>query len=132
MGRKWHQSHVVLVFIRVSVFRQYPGSECFGDGFGSPGAYFLYSSTTIWGLLAKQQGHQIAIAITTCTRTDEEPCIPGPLCSRTHTALFGTLLPTGSSNFGGPPAQIAYLSYPLKSKSKSSGRKLKKSGKFQS
>ena len=101
------------VFLRVSVFRQYPGSGSFGARFwGARCIFFVYSSTTIWALFAKQQGHQIASIITTCTRTDEEPCIPGPLCSCTDTALFGTLLPAGSSDFGGAPAQIAYLSYP--------------------
>ena len=67
------------------------------DGFEGPSAYFSCVAAP------KQQGHQIASIITTCTRTDEEPCIPGPLCSCTDTALFGILLPAGSSDFGGPP-----------------------------
>ena len=93
-----------LVFLRVSVFRQYPGSGSFGGRVWGPRCiFFVYSSTTIWALFAKQQGHQIASTIATCTRTDEEPCIRGPLCSCTDTALFGTLLPAGRSNSGGPP-----------------------------
>ena len=92
------------VFLRFSMFRQYPGSGSFGGRvWGARCIFFVYSSTTIWALFAKQQGHQIASTIATCTRTDEEPCIPGPLCSCTDTALFGTLLPAGSSDFGGAP-----------------------------
>ena len=88
-----------------------PGAS--GDGFGGPGAFFFaYSRTAIWALFAKQEGHQIASTITTCTRTDEEPCIPGPLCSCTDTDLFGTLLPAGRSNFGGSPRAQSYMIRP--------------------
>ena len=97
-------SLLFLVFLGFSLFRQYPGSGSFGGRVWGPRCiFFVYSSTTIWALFAKQQGHQIASTITTCTRTDEEPCIRGPLCSCTDTALFGTLLPAGSSDFGGAP-----------------------------
>ena len=97
-------SMLFLAFLCFSVFRQYPSSGSFGGQVWGPRCiFFVYSSTTIWALFAKQQGHQIASIITTCTRTDEEPCIPGPLCSCTDTALLGTLLPAGSSDFGGPP-----------------------------
>ena len=93
-----------MVFLCFSMFRQYPGSGSFGGRVWGPRCiFFVYSRTTIWALFAKQQGHQIASIITTCTRTDEEPCIRGPLCSCTDTALFGTLLPASRSNFGGVP-----------------------------
>ena len=92
------------------MFRQYPGSGSYGERVWGP-RYILsaYSSTTIWALFAKQQGHQIASIITTCTRTDEEPCIPGPLCSCTDRDLFGTLLPAGRSNFGGSPRAQSHM-----------------------
>ena len=105
-------SMLFLAFLCFSVFRQYPSSGSFGGQVWGPRCiFFVYSSTTIWALFAKQQGHQIASIITTWTRTDEEPCIPGPLCSCTDTALFGTLLPAGSSDFGGPPR--AYFLFKL-------------------
>ena len=86
------------------MFRQYPGSGSFGGRVWGPRCiFFAYSRTAIWALFAKQEGHQIASTITTCTRTNEEPCIPGPLCSCTDTDLCGTLLPAGRSNFGGSP-----------------------------
>ena len=86
------------------MFRQYPGSGSFGGRVWGPRCiFFAYSRTAIWALFAKQEGHQIASTITTCTRTNEEPCIPGPLCSCTDTDLFWTLLPAGRSNFGGSP-----------------------------
>ena len=94
------------------MFRQYSGSGSFGGRVWGPRCiFFAYSRTAIWALFAKQEGHQIASTITTCTRTDEEPCIPGPLCSCTDTALFGTLLPAGSSDFGGPPRANSILLY---------------------
>ena len=100
-------------FICFSMFRQYPGSRSFGGRVWGPRCiFFVYRRTTIWALFAKQQGHQIASIIMTCTRTDEEPCIPGPLCSCTDTALFWTLLPAGSSDFGGPPRTISLLKLP--------------------
>ena len=102
-----------MVFLCFSMFRQYPGSGSFGGRVWGPRCiFFAYSRTAIWALFAKQEGHQIASTITTCTRTDEEPCIPGPLCSCTDTALFGTLLPAGSSNFGGPPQTISLFKLP--------------------
>ena len=101
------------VFRRFSMFRQYPGSGSFGGRVRGPRCiFFAYSRTAIWALFAKQEGHQIASTITTCTRTNEEPCIPGPLCSCTDTDLCGTLLPAGRSNFGGSPgAQSLLLAY---------------------
>ena len=104
---------VFLVFLRFSMFRQYPGSGSFGGRVWGPRCiFFAYSRTAIWALFAKQEGHQIASTITTCTRTNEEPCIPGPLCSCTDTDLCGTLLPAGRSNFGGSPrAQSLLLAY---------------------
>ena len=95
------------------MFRQYPGSGSFGGWVWGPGCiFFAYSRTAIWALFAKQEGHQIASTITTCTRTNEEPCIPGPLCSCTDTDLCGTLLPAGRSNFGGSlRAQSLLLAY---------------------
>ena len=96
-----------------SMFRQYPGSGSFGGRVWGPRCiFFAYSRTAIWALFAKQEGHQIASTITTCTRTDEEPCIPGPLCSCTDTDLFGTLLPAGRSNFGGSPRAQSYMIRP--------------------
>ena len=74
--------------------------------------FFAYSRTAIWAPFAKQEGHQIASTITTCTRTNEEPCIPGPLCSCTDTDLCGTLLPAGRSNFGGSPRTQSYMIRP--------------------
>ena len=69
----------LLVFLFFSMFRQYPGSRSLVGWVQGPRCVFLvYSRTTIWALFAKQQGHKIASVITTCTRTDEEPCIPGP------------------------------------------------------
>ena len=95
------------------MFRQYPGSGSFGGRvWGLRCIFFVHSRTVIWALFAKQEGHQIASTITTCTRTNEEPCIPGPLCSCTDTDLCGTLLPAGRSNFGGSPrAQSLLLAY---------------------
>ena len=95
------------------MFRQYSGSGSFGGRVWGPRCiFFAYSRTAIWALFAKQEGHQIASTITTCTRTNEEPCIPGPLCSCTDRDLFGTLLPAGRSNFGGSPgAQSLLLAY---------------------
>ena len=95
------------------MFRQYSGSGSFGGRVWGPRCiFFAYSRTAIWALFAKQEGHQIASTITTCTRTDEEPCIPGPLCSCTDTDLCGTLLPAGRSNFGGSPrTQSLLLAY---------------------
>ena len=102
-----------MVFLCFSMFRQYSGSGSFGGRVWGPRCiFFVYSSITIWALFAKQQGHQIASLITTCTRTNEEPCIPGPLCSCTDTDLFGTLLPAGRSNFGGPPQAKPLIIYP--------------------
>ena len=84
------------------MFRQYSGSGSFGGRVWWPRCiFFAYSRTAIWALFAKQEWHQIASTIATCTRTNEEPCIPGPLCSCTDTDLCGTLLPAGRSNFGG-------------------------------
>ena len=102
-----------MLFRCFSMFRQYPGSGSFGGRVWGPRCiFFAYSRTAIWALFAKQEGHQIASIITTCTRTDEEPCIPGPLCSCTDTDLCGTLLPAGRSNFGGSPgAQSLLLAY---------------------
>ena len=92
------------------MFRQYSGSGSFGGRVWVPRCiFFAYSRTAIWALFAKQEGHQIASTITTCTRTDEEPCIPGPLCSCTDTDLFGTLLPAGRSNFGGSPRTQSHM-----------------------
>ena len=95
------------------MFRQYSGSGNFGGRvWGARCIFFAYSRTAIWALFAKQEGHQIASTIATCTRTNEEPCIPGPLCSCTDTDLCGTLLPAGRSNFGGSPrAQSLLLAY---------------------
>ena len=95
------------------MFRQYSGSGSFGGRVWGPRCiFFAYSRTAIWALFAKQEGHQIASTITTCTRTHEEPCIPGPLCSCTDTDLCGTLLPAGRSNFGGSPrAESLLLAY---------------------
>ena len=85
-----------------SLFRQHPSSGSLeGRSWGGRCIFFVYSRTMICVQSSKKAGHQIASTITTCTRTDEEPCIRGPLCSCTDTALFGTLLPAGSSNFGG-------------------------------
>ena len=95
------------------MFRQYSGSGSFGGRVWGPRCiFFAYSRTAIWALFAKQEGHQIASTITTCTRTDEEPCIPGPLCSCTDTDLCGTLLPAGRSNFGGSPRAQSYMIRP--------------------
>ena len=102
-----------LVFPRFLMFRQYPGSGSFGGRVWGPRCiFFAYSRTAIWARFAKQEGHQIASTITTCTRTDEEPCIPGPLCSCTDTDLCGTLLPAGRSNFGGSPRAQSYMIRP--------------------
>ena len=102
-----------LVFLCFSMFRQYPGSGSFGGRVWGPRCiFFAYSRTAIWALFAKQEGHQIASTITTCTRTNEEPCIPGPLCSCTDTDLCGTLLPAGRSSFGGSPRTQSYMIRP--------------------
>ena len=95
------------------MFRQYSGSGSFGGRvWGLRCIFFAYSRTAIWALFAKQEWHQIASTIATCTRTNEEPCIPGPLCFCTDRDLFGTLLPDGRSNFGGSPrAQSLLLAY---------------------
>ena len=94
------------------MFRQYSGSGSFGERvWGAQCIFFAYSRTAIWALFAKQEGHQIASTIATCTRTDEEPCIPGPLCSCTDGDLFGTLLPAGRSIGGSPRAQSLLLAY---------------------
>ena len=103
----------MLVFLCFSMFRQYPGSGSFGGQVWGPRCiFFAYSRTAIWALFAKQEGHQIASTITTCTLTNEEPCIPGPLCSCTDTDLFGTLLPAGRGNFGGSPRAQSYMVRP--------------------
>ena len=95
------------------MFRQYPGSGSFGGQvWGTRCIFFTYSRTAIWVIFAKQEGHQIASTITTCTRTDEEPCIAGPLCSCTDTDLCGTLLPAGRSNLGGSPRAQSYMVRP--------------------
>ena len=102
-----------LVFLCFSMFRQYPGSGSFGGRVWGPRCiFFAYSRTAIWALFAKQEWHQIASTIATCTRTNEEPCIPGPLCSCTDTDLCGTLLPAGRSNFGGSPRAQSYMIRP--------------------
>ena len=100
----------MFVFLCFSMFRQYPGSGSFGGRVWGPRCiFFAYRRTAIWALFAKQEWHQIASTITTCTRTNEEPCIPGPLCSCTDTDLCGTPLPAGRSNFGGSPRAQSLL-----------------------
>ena len=98
-----------MFFLHFSPFRQYPSSGSFrGRVWGPQCIFFVYSRTTIWALFAKQQGHQIASIVTTCTRTDEEPCIRGPLCSCTDTDLFGSKSLRNSANCRGSPAQNPY------------------------
>ena len=102
-----------MVFLCFSLFRQYSGSGSFGGRVWGPRCiFFAHSRTAIWALFAKQEWHQIASTIATCTRTNEEPCIPGPLCSCTDTDLCGTLLPAGRSNFGGSPRTQSYMIRP--------------------
>ena len=61
----------------------------------------------IWALFAKQQGHQIASIIATCTRTDEEPCIPVP--TRLFWGLYSLLV---AAILEGLRGRISWLSYP--------------------